>query len=203
MRLKHGHSKRLNTTGTYRSWNAMLQRCVNKNHVKYSQYGARGIKVCERWSDFVNFLADMGERPKGKTIDRIDNSKGYEPNNCRWSTPKQQQNNRKCTKNITLFGETRTLTEWSLHLGIPSSTIIYRVKRGWSDEQIISLPPRSGRRIIKKNYNKITAFGETLMVSDWTKRFGIKSTTINERIRRGVNPEIAVSAPACIAGKRL
>ena len=86
---KHGHN-----TGkwspTYCSWVAMAQRCTNENHESYYLYGARGIKICDRWKDFRNFLEDMGERPKGKTIDRISSDGHYEPRNCRWATPIQQ-----------------------------------------------------------------------------------------------------------------
>ena len=79
-----------NKSKTYRTWKEMRQRCGNPNADQYKWYGGRGVKICERWSDFVNFLVDMGERPEGKTIDRIDSDKDYEPSNCRWATPKEQ-----------------------------------------------------------------------------------------------------------------
>lgn len=100
-RYKHGHS---NVNGkrspTYDSWFNMKQRCLNPNHPYYKNYGNKGITICEEWIEFKNFLADMGERPKGKTLDRIDNNKGYFFDNCKWSTPKEQANNtsRKLTK---------------------------------------------------------------------------------------------------------
>ena len=91
----HGYSH----TRVYKAWFGMLQRCENPNNAKYKDYGARGIKVCKRWHKFENFLADMGKRPKGMSIDRWPNNDGdYEPNNCRWATRSQQQFNRRPSK---------------------------------------------------------------------------------------------------------
>lgn len=83
----------MSDTPTYNSWCGMLARCNNSKNPRYEDYGNRGIKVCERWSSFDNFLKDMGERPKGKTIDRIDNNLGYGLNNCKWATLSEQQRN--------------------------------------------------------------------------------------------------------------
>lgn len=83
-------------TPTYTSWKSMIQRCYDHNYDAFYRYGGRGIVVCERWRTFENFLADMGERPKGKTIDRYpDNDGNYEPRNVRWATPKEQTQNRR------------------------------------------------------------------------------------------------------------
>lgn len=93
----HGHSGQ-GPSPTYITWRGMKTRCNNPKHRRYSDYGGRGIKVCERWMDFNNFLADMGERPEGLTLDRIDPNGNYEPGNCRWATDSVQQTNKRKKK---------------------------------------------------------------------------------------------------------
>jgi hypothetical protein len=96
IRIKHAHSKRRHVTPTYRSWASMVQRCTNPKRKDFLRYGGRGISVCDRWlKSFSAFLADMGERPPGTTLDRIDNNGNYEPGNCCWSTISEQNYNQR------------------------------------------------------------------------------------------------------------
>lgn len=129
---KHGHSKKSKTSQTYKSWETMIQRCNNKNNPKYRIYGGRGIIICKKWMQFINFLEDMGESPKGYQIDRIDNDKGYFKGNCRWSTRKQQARNRSTNRLITCYGKTQCLVAWAEETGINRQTISSRIKRGLS-----------------------------------------------------------------------
>lgn len=93
-KIIHGHARAIKSP-TYNSWNAMKDRCLNINHVHYPHYGGRGISICDRWMEFDKFLEDMGERPNGKSLDRIDVDGHYEPSNCRWASQTEQIQNRR------------------------------------------------------------------------------------------------------------
>jgi hypothetical protein len=121
-------------------WENMIRRCTNLRCKLFAAYGGRGIVVSERWRDFRNFLADMGERPHGTTLDRIDNARGYEPGNCRWITLAAQQRNRTNNHKLTIDGQSRTLTEWAERSGVGEGTIRYRLSRGWSAGQAVNTP---------------------------------------------------------------
>lgn len=114
----------------YKTWMSMKERCNNKNHSAFKSYGGRGIKVCDRWqSSFKNFYADMGNRPAGCSLDRINNDKGYFPENCRWSTSKQQQSNRRNNVFVLVNGKKVTAFEASKILDVPMSTLHAKIKR--------------------------------------------------------------------------
>jgi hypothetical protein len=121
----------------YGTWSALKSRCTNPNDKGFAYYGARGIKVCQRWmDDFANFLADMGERPSPKhQLDRIDNDKDYEPNNCRWVTRQVQLSNTRRNVFLTYDGRTMTVSAWARERGIKRTTIEARLRRGWPVDQ--------------------------------------------------------------------
>lgn len=149
---KHGHGVRGMTSPTYVTWVAMRNRCHAPGNSKYYMYGARGIEVCQRWRDsFAAFLEDMGERPEGCTIDRIDGAKGYEPGNCRWATVKDQQRNLRTNVTITFQGESLCISEWAEKTGLHSRTIAHRLRRGWTAAQALTTPARLGNRIGRAN----------------------------------------------------
>lgn len=114
-------------TPTYQSWQAMRQRCRGANHKYFANYGGRGIAVCSRWDVYANFLADMGERPEGFSIDRIDPDKGYEPDNCRWATRTVQNRNNSQNRLITIGKTTKCLAEWCEVLGLAYANMYHRL----------------------------------------------------------------------------
>jgi hypothetical protein len=131
---KHGMTK----SREYRSWHTMKSRCLNKQHPKYYMYGGRGITVCQEWVEsFEQFYKDMGERPPNTSIDRVDTNRGYEPSNCKWSTPYEQQRNTRRNAYIEDNGERLTITDWSRKLGIPTGTLFKRKKMGWTPKEIL------------------------------------------------------------------
>jgi hypothetical protein len=139
-----GNNKRHGKTRSniYRLWSMMLDRCRNPENARYAQYGGRGIYVCARWHVFANFYADMGDRPEGLTLNRIDNDGPYAPWNCEWATASSQARNKTNNKMLTLSGKTQSLAAWSEELGVKYNTLNTRVQRGWSDERVLTTPIR-------------------------------------------------------------
>lgn len=143
-RTKHGFATVVAENASkpvYAAWRAIHNRCYNPSNVGYHLYGGRGITVCERWFDLENFLFDMLPGWKrGLSIDRIDNSKGYSPDNCRWATRKEQQRNLRSNVRITVNGVTKCMIEWTQMLGGSESLISNRLRMGWSLEKAASTP---------------------------------------------------------------
>lgn len=141
---KHGNRRRGSTSPAYVSWQAMIQRCGDPSREAFSGYGGVGVTVCDRWRSFPAFLEDMGERPAGTTIDRIDGSLGYQPGNCRWATAVEQANNKRTNRQITMNGETRSLAQWAVTTGIAESCLRKRIdKLGWGIERALSTESRA------------------------------------------------------------
>lgn len=150
----HGHSRERTSSPIRFSWTAMTQRCANPKNKEYRNYMARGITVYEPWKKFENFLADIvkeiGERKKGTTLERKDNNKGYEPGNVRWATPKEQCNNQRTNRRITLNSRTLTVAQWAEEKGLPYMTIMARLNRHpeWEAEKLLSSQMRIKRKRI-------------------------------------------------------
>lgn len=138
----HGHTD----SPTHQSWRALRQRCNQKSNDRYKNYGGRGIKVCQRWDDFLNFLADMGERPPGYTIDRIDIDGDYCPENCRWLPRALQMKNMKQTIWITIENKTLCLTDWCKELGLKYTMVYQRIKSGMAPTEALT-----AKRLVRRN----------------------------------------------------
>jgi hypothetical protein len=140
---KHGMSR----TKIYSIWEGMKQRCTSPSNTYWHRYGGRGIKVCERWQLFENFYADLGDPPTEQhSLGRIDNDGDYEPNNVRWETLEQQNNNKVLNHKVTIDGVTKTLTQWAQENGLKPSTVMSRVSYGWNDYDAVTLPAKRGQR---------------------------------------------------------
>jgi hypothetical protein len=144
----------LSRSNTYKIWAGMKSRCSNPKTINFARYGGRGIKVCERWHNFDNFLADMGERPfSDAQIDRKDNDKGYFKDNCTWSTRSQNRRNKSNCIMLTMDGETLPLITWAERLGIAYQTVKCRIRgMGWEAEKALKTPVNVSRT--NKRYQK-------------------------------------------------
>lgn len=125
------------------TWRGMHNRCYNQNQKSYIYYGGRGVFVDERWhgSDgFVRFVEDMGQPPHGTSLDRIDNSGPYSPENCRWATGLEQAANKRNNRLITANGQTKPMAQWAKDLGCSPSAILHRINNGMSDQDAVTIP---------------------------------------------------------------
>lgn len=179
----------------YWTWQRMLARCQRPTHQDYPLYGARGIKVCLQWqgrAGFRTFLRNMGLRPEiGMSLDRIDPNGHYEPTNCRWATAQQQAANRRYCHKVVVNGLKMTVEEAARQAGVSPMTFRHRVLRqGLSPEAAATVGPLPYRR----NSRFVAHNGETLSVPEWAKRLGILARTLNERLRRGMPIERALTS---------
>ena len=193
MNVKHGYTKNGIIKPTYQSWCSMLHRCRNPKNVDYPRYGGRGITVTKHWYKFENFLVDMGERPNGTTLGRINNDGPYEKSNCRWETSDQQNSNRSDLHWITANGVTRTIEQWAQVTGIAARTISARINDlGWTEERAVTTPLMSNKESAKSRERQLQINGVTKAVSEWADTVGLSKKTIFNRLALGWTPKRAV-----------
>lgn len=139
----HGHTLNGRVSREYQSWACMKSRCAVGEHGSMPHYGARGITVCAEWNRFERFLADMGPRPDGHTLDRIDPNGNYDPSNCRWASIKTQANNKRSNTFIEHDGLRLTISQWAERYGLAYNTLIARINRlKWPIEKALLTPPK-------------------------------------------------------------
>lgn len=181
-RAKHGatvDAREGKTDPVYKLWIAMKDRCSNPSSQHFHRYGGRGITVADEWvNDFAAFKAAVGPRPKGTTLDRIDNTKGYEPNNVRWTTRKVQANNRETNVVVTYNGLTMTLAQWSDHLGWKYGLLASRWKKGIRGDELFD-PPKMIRN------QEVTYKGETMTLNEWSRKYDVPYATLVWRHKNG------------------
>ena len=170
-------------------YNGMRLRCYNENNVNYKYYGGKGVTICDEWllsfENFFDWAINNGYN-ENLTIDRIDSEKEYSPDNCKWSTKKEQAYNRSMSVRLTLNGRTMYMTEWAEELEIDKKILSWRYNNGWSDEEILSRP-----RDYKES--KLSLNGKTHSMSEWSRITGIKVATISDRMKKGWSVEDALT----------
>lgn len=184
----------------YGIWKSMWHRCNNPRNHAFHNYGGRGINLCERWHTFSNFVEDMDNRPtRHHTIDRIDNNRGYSPENCQWATRKEQGNNTRLNHHLTYQGRTHTITQWAEEFDIPASRVLTRLRAGWDIEDVLFKPPLTPSESAKRAHNPRKRFlvfnGESRSISEWAKELQMSRIKIVKRLRRGWTVNETLSRP--------
>lgn len=183
-------SHKLSHLPEYAVWQAMKQRCNNKNNESYANYGGRGISYDKRWDDFEAFLFDMGRRPSPNlTLERVDNDGNYCKSNCVWDTRKAQARNFRHNKILEYNGFRKCISEWAELYGLKHDTIATRLEIGWSVEDAITMPVKQKKRFININ-------GEIVSLKAAEKILGMGSGTLAYRLdKMGLSEEEAISMP--------
>lgn len=182
--FKHGFSAKKDTT--YMTWQAIRQRCQNPKSKDYSRYGGKGVYVDERWDDYSVFLSDMGEKPQGYTIERIDSLGPYSKENCRWATTMEQNNNKSDTIKVVYRGTTMTISELSRVTNIPHLVLWQRIsKHNWSVEDAINVP--IWRKTDEEKVSEIKRLvKDGIMYKDIAVMCGVSASTVS-RIGRNLS----------------
>lgn len=186
---RHGMTR----TKVYRAWINIKVRCLDPDCKFFEHYGGRGITMHPGWQDsFEGFYKEVGDPPTPKhSIDRIDNEKGYEPGNCRWATMKEQSNNTRRNRPVTINGETKNLMEWAEVFGIAKQALMYRLRTGVPVETALTTPIRGHR----KNGHLVTIGRSTKSITAWIEEIGINRQTVFYRMREGWSAEKALTTP--------
>lgn len=173
-------------TQEYKIWKEMRQRCYNPNRPQYKDYGGRGIRVCERWNDYDNFISDMGPRPGPEySIDRIDVNEDYTPENCRWATKTEQNNNKRNNRLLTYDEKTQTLAEWSKETGIVTDTIDTRLRSGWDIEKALTESVQIIRKFTKEEKDDvIEKYQNGYSMQELGRQYNRTCSTIKQMLQR-------------------
>lgn len=177
MKTSSAYSK----TRLFNIWVNMRQRCSNPNWTDFHRYGGRGISVCSEWNDdFKSFKrwAVKNAYKENLSIDRIDNDKGYCPENCKWSTAKEQARNRCSSRILTYGNQSKTLAEWSEITGLGSATIRKRIDAGWCTDDTFKTPLNASPK------NLITYKGQSKPIKEWAKVTGVNVNTLRSRLKK-------------------
>lgn len=184
--LSHGEARHGKRTKEYMAWSALKARCYNKKCPEYRFYGAKGIKVCDRWlNSFENFLADVGRAPsKDHSLDRYPNQMGnYEPSNCRWAVEKEQHRNKSSNKIFTINGVSKCVSAWAEHFGVDYRMVINRLYNGWSFEDAFFAPLVDCNKPVVKLSMAGEVLGEYKSISEAAKENNTFKTNISAVMR--------------------
>jgi hypothetical protein len=185
----------------YDVWTMMLRRCDDPTFKDWSLYGGKTppVTVCARWrASYDDFAADMGPRPRGTTLDRIDSNGHYEPGNCHWATPKQQARNMSRNRLITFDGRTATIAEWAEILNVKYMTLFQRLHRGWPLERALRATVHAAGKDSARHRttNHLETYqGETRTVAEWAERHGMNTRQLGQRLRQGWTIDRALTTP--------